>query len=90
MRTIEITSVTTKNNKAGAYIEATVTGLDLENLRNMDEEAKEVSVIFDLTDDTQWNKFRNIFWSKKIRKEAKTLKQAIDQAVKDNATIWIY
>lgn len=90
MRTIEITAIETKTNKAGAYTSATITGLDLDSLRTIDEEVKETKIKFDLTDEAQWNKFRNIFWSKKLRKDAKTLQQSIDQAVKDNATIWIY
>lgn len=90
MKAIEITAIETKTNKAGAYISATITGLDLDSLRTIDEEAKETKFKFDQ------KMFLNLFHcassvrSKKLRKDAKTLQQSMDQAVKDNATIWIY
>ncbi|MCR5509279.1 MAG: hypothetical protein K6F34_11420 [Lachnospiraceae bacterium] len=90
MTRLEINAIETKANKNNILTQVKVTGIDLDSLRNLTGEAKEITITFNLEEDYDYNKFLKIFWSKSIRKNAKNLNQALDQAVKDNAIIYIY
>lgn len=91
MKTLEITGIQSKKNKAGALVEVIVTGIDLDQLvLNPESEAKELKVKFDLEDDAERARFLKIFWSKSMKKDCKTLAEVMDKAVKNSANIWIY
>ena len=91
MKTLEITGIQQKKNKAGSLIEVIVTANDLDSLiLNPESEVKEIKVKFDLEDEDERAKFLKIFWSKSMKKGCKNIIEVMDKAVKNAATIWLY